>query len=68
MLNKYTPTPIDISDVQLPEEFNPLIEQIAENVHEVWAQSRMEQDWTYGVVRNDALKQHPCLVPLWRIA
>lgn len=23
----------------------------------------MEQGWTYGPVRNDALKQHPCLLP-----
>lgn len=63
MQNRYLPRPIDISDVQLPEELNPLVEQIAENVHEVWAQSRMEQGWTYGIERNDALKQHPCLIP-----
>ena len=35
---------------------------MAKNVHEVWAQTRMEQGWTYGEVRNDELKQHPCLV------
>jgi ryanodine receptor 2 len=23
----------------------------------------MEQGWTYGIERNDALKQHPCLIP-----
>ena len=54
---------MDTSSVQLPEELNVLIEQMAKNVHEVWAQSRMEQGWTYGAERNDALKQHPCLVP-----
>jgi ryanodine receptor 2 len=32
-------------------------------VHEVWAQTRISQGWTYGVERNDTLKQHPCLVP-----
>lgn len=60
---KYTPNPENISAVQLPAELMPLVEQMAENVHEVWAQSRIEQGWTYGPVRNDALKQHPCLVP-----
>ena len=59
----YTPQPIDLADVQLPEELNELVEQIAENVHEVWAQNRMEQGWVYGEERNDELKHHPCLVP-----
>ncbi len=51
------------SDIQLPEELNGLVEQIAKNVHEVWAQSRMEQGWTYGEERCDVLKLHPCLIP-----
>ena len=63
MENKYVPQPIDTSDVRLPEELMPLIEQMAKNVHEVWAQSRMDQGWTYGEERNDAEKKHPCLVP-----
>ena len=54
---------MDTTDIQLPEELSVLVEQIAKNVHEVWAQSRMEQGWTYGEERSDALKQHPCLVP-----
>lgn len=54
---------MDTTDIQLPEDLTPLIEQMAKNVHEVWAQSRMEQGWTYGEERNDALKHHPCLVP-----
>lgn len=54
---------MDTSEVQLADELNVLIEQMAKNVHEVWAQSRMEQGWTYGPERNDSLKHHPCLVP-----
>ena len=54
---------MDTSDIQLPEELDALVEQMAKNVHEVWAKSRMEQGWTYGEERNDALKHHPCLVP-----
>lgn len=50
-------------DVRLPEELNELVEQMAKNVHEVWAQTRIQQGWTYGPERNDALKHHPCLVP-----
>lgn len=63
MKKNYIPQPMDTTDVQLPEDLTPLIEQMAKNVHEVWAQSRMEQGWTYGEERNDALKHHPCLVP-----
>ena len=63
MENKYVPQPMDTSDVRLSEELMPLIEQMAKNVHEVWAQSRMDQGWTYGEERNDALKHHPCLIP-----
>ncbi len=63
MKKNYIPQPMDTADIQLPEDLTPLIEQMAKNVHEVWAQSRMEQGWTYGEERNDALKHHPCLVP-----
>lgn len=61
--SNYTPQPIDTSDVKLPEKLAPLIEQMAKNVHEVWAETRLAQGWTYGEQRNDVLKTHPCLVP-----
>ena len=63
MKNDYTPQPVDTSEVRLPAELDELVEKIAKNVHEVWAQSRIEQGWTYGEERNDELKHHPCLVP-----
>lgn len=59
----YVPQPMDTSDVKLPEELEQLAEQIAKNVHEVWAETRIRQGWTYGEQRNDELKTHPCLVP-----
>lgn len=63
MKTNYVPQPVDISDIQLPEELNILIEQMSKNVHEVWAKNRIEQGWTYGEKRSDELKQHPCLIP-----
>ena len=60
---KYTPQPIDTTDVKLPEELEQLVEQMSKNVHEVWAETRISQGWTYGEQRNDELKTHPCLVP-----
>ncbi len=63
MENNYKPQPMETSDVCLPDELNMLVEPMAKNVHEVWAQGRMGQGWTYGKKRSDVLKQHPCLIP-----
>lgn len=63
MENKYIPTPVDTRAVELPAELMPLIELMAKNVHEVWAQNRMAEGWTYGRERDDVQKHHPCLVP-----
>ena len=57
------PQPADTSDICLPEELEHLVEQLARNVHEVWASSRIAQGWTWGPVRSDAFKTHPSLVP-----
>lgn len=61
--NNYTPHPIDTKNVGLPMELQALAEDIAKNVHEVWASGRMKDGWTYGEECNDAEKKHPCLVP-----
>lgn len=60
--NDYIPKPIDTSDIQLPEELNPLLEAMAKNVHDIWAKERIAQGWSYGEKRDDVLKHHPCLV------
>lgn len=59
----YTPQPVDTTDVKLPEELEQLVEQMSKNVHEVWAETRMKQGWTYGEQRDDQNKTHPCLIP-----
>ena len=63
MRKSYVPQPVNTSDIHLPKELNGLVEQMAKNVHDVWALNRMEQGWTYGEERSDALKHHPCLIP-----
>lgn len=63
MKKEYIPNPLDTSDVKLPDELETLVEQMAKNVHEVWAETRIKQGWTYGKQRDDKLKTHPCLVP-----
>jgi ryanodine receptor 2 len=67
-MERYQPGPIDTSSVELPAEVHELMEQLAENTHEVWAQQRMKQGWTFGPRRDDEARKHPCLVPYAQLA
>jgi hypothetical protein len=60
---KYKPRPINTADVKLPKSLQPLLEQLAEHVHETWAMQRIKDGWTLGRTRDDKKKRHPCLVP-----
>jgi hypothetical protein len=58
----YQPRPIDTTAVTLPDELLLLTELLAEHAHDVWAQQRLADGWTLGPRRDDARKEHPCLV------
>lgn len=62
-MKEYTPKPVETSNMKLPAELMPLVEEMAKNVHEVWAKNRAAEGWTYGPVRDDLKKQTPCMVP-----
>ena len=59
----YNPAPLDINSIVIPENLEPLVETIAEFVHDQWAAQRIADGWTYGPTRDDAKKTHPCLIP-----
>ena len=59
----YIPKPINVADVILSEDLYPLIELMAKNEHELWAETRLKQGWIYGEHWDDKKKTHPCLVP-----
>ena len=59
----YIPHPIPTESVELSAELLQLTEQLAVNVHEVWAAERMAEGWQYGHKHDYDRKQHPCLVP-----
>jgi ryanodine receptor 2 len=59
----YVPEPLDASGVELPPELRELLERLARNNHDIWAQQRMREGWTHGPARDDAKKQHPMLIP-----
>uniref|UniRef100_A0A3B5KSP6 Uncharacterized protein n=1 Tax=Xiphophorus couchianus TaxID=32473 RepID=A0A3B5KSP6_9TELE len=58
----FTPTPVDTSQIVLPSHLERIREKLAENIHELWVMNKIELGWTYGVVRDDNKRQHPCLV------
>ena len=60
---EYRPKPIPTEGVTLSSDILELTELLARNAHEIWAQQRLAEGWTYGVRRDDAAKQHPGLVP-----
>lgn len=59
----YTPNPINMQDIILPEELLALTERIAENTHDVWAKGRIAEGWRYGAVKDAGAKTTPLLVP-----
>jgi hypothetical protein len=59
----YEPQPIDTSAVNLSPEILQLTERLAEHAHDVWGRKRLAEGWTCGSKRDDAKKEHPCLVP-----
>jgi len=59
----YKPQPVDTSKVSIPSDLMILSERVAKNTHDVWAEGRISDGWTWGPVRDDVKKQHPCLVP-----
>ncbi|XP_031141122.1 ryanodine receptor 1b isoform X1 [Sander lucioperca] len=58
----FTPCPVDTVQIVLPPHLERIREKLAENIHELWAVTRIEQGWTYGSFRDDNKKLHPCLV------
>ncbi|XP_038195251.1 ryanodine receptor 1 isoform X1 [Arvicola amphibius] len=58
----FVPCPVDTIQIVLPPHLERIREKLAENIHELWALTRIEQGWTYGPVRDDNKRLHPCLV------
>ena len=59
----YKPQPIDTTEIELDADILELSELIAKNTHEVWSAGRIRDGWSYGEMRDDDKKTHPCLVP-----
>lgn len=62
-VDEYEPHPIDVDSIPIDGELEELQEAIAENAHDVWAEARIKEGWTYGTERDDVNLKHPDLVP-----
>ena len=62
-MGTYKPQTISTSGIELGPDLAALIEGLAQNNHDHWAQQRINQGWRYGVTRDDRKKEHPDLTP-----
>uniref|UniRef100_A0A8C3QAL2 Ryanodine receptor 3 n=1 Tax=Geospiza parvula TaxID=87175 RepID=A0A8C3QAL2_GEOPR len=58
----FIPCPIDTSQIALPFHLEKIRDKLAENIHELWGMNKIELGWTYGKIRDDNKRHHPCLV------
>lgn len=63
----YVPHPIDVKEVTLDDDLMELSEALAENAHEIWANKRRSEGWTYGPRRDDVRLQHPDMIPYYEL-
>ncbi|XP_007909260.1 ryanodine receptor 1 isoform X6 [Callorhinchus milii] len=65
--SEFAPCPVDTAQIVLPPHLERIREKLAENIHELWALTKIETSWTYGTIRDDNKKLHPCLVEFNRL-
>ncbi|KAM7538970.1 hypothetical protein Aperf_G00000057777 [Anoplocephala perfoliata] len=61
--NGYKPQPLDLSAIRLSSRLETLVDELAENTHNIWAKDRISQGWTYGSTEDNTQKRSPHLVP-----
>ena len=62
-VDEYVPHPVNVDNIPLDGDLEELQEAIAENAHDVWAEARIKEGWTYGKERDDDSLKHPDLIP-----
>lgn len=47
----------------IPVELDECVEELAEHVHNMWAEEKLRNGWKYGEKKDSEKKTTPCLVP-----
>ncbi|CAN0250954.1 unnamed protein product [Lampetra fluviatilis] len=63
----FTPVPVDTTQIVLPPNLERIRDKLAENIHELWATTKIEIGWTYATARDDNRRLHPCLVDFHKL-
>ncbi|XP_058809913.1 ryanodine receptor [Phymastichus coffea] len=63
----YRPAPLDLGAVSLTPKMEELVDQLAENTHNLWAKERIGQGWTYGLNEDSEMRRSPHLVPYAKV-
>ncbi|ESO90186.1 hypothetical protein LOTGIDRAFT_123762 [Lottia gigantea] len=63
----FVPSPVTTGRIQLPAYIENVRDKLAENLHELWAMSKIEQGWSYGEERNPTNKKNPSLTAFERL-
>ncbi|XP_061097426.1 ryanodine receptor 3-like isoform X2 [Conger conger] len=58
----FIPVPVETSHIVMPPHLENVRDKLAENIHELWGMNKIELGWSYGKIRDDNKRQHPCLV------
>uniref|UniRef100_A0A665VN75 Ryanodine receptor 3 n=1 Tax=Echeneis naucrates TaxID=173247 RepID=A0A665VN75_ECHNA len=58
----FIPTPVETSQIVMLPHLEKVRDKLAENIHELWGMNKIELGWSYGKIRDDNKRQHPCLV------
>jgi len=46
----FTPQPVQIDHIHLPSYLERVCDQLAENIHELWAMNKIANGWRFGEV------------------
>ncbi|XP_063919785.1 ryanodine receptor isoform X1 [Zophobas morio] len=65
--NGYKPAPLDLGAITLTPKLEELVDQLAENTHNLWAKERIQQGWTYGLNEDPDMFRSPHLVPYVKV-
>ncbi|XP_035212318.1 ryanodine receptor-like isoform X2 [Stegodyphus dumicola] len=63
----FVPAPVETTGITLPGYVENVRDKLAENIHEVWAMNKIGAGWSYGEIRDDVRKKHPCLTSFDRL-
>ena len=59
----FIPRVIDSQGIEMSSNLETLRDSLAENMHELWCMSRIEDGWIYGEEHDDQNRTHPYLAP-----